>query len=217
MKNVKPLLFFIGILVFAALACGPNIPDVPEGAVETVQSAGEQAGIAAQTAVALATQEGAAALETIEATGADLGAFGDKFKNIQTDANGNFSTTITDAELNEAIQHSQETSGTPENSVLQDPVIAFTGGNIVLTDNVTSPIAAQLTVVFQPSVVNGVLQFEVISATLGSIQVPAAVLSTAEGILNATLGQAINTIPSDLTLQSVVVGEGTMTISGTKN
>ncbi len=218
MKFVKPLFLLIGILALVALACGPGVPNIPEGAVETVQSAGEQAGAVAETAVALATQEGAAALETVQASGVtDLGALGEKFESIQPDANGNFSVTITDTELNEAIRRSQETAGTAGNSTLQDPVIAFTGGNIVLTGNVTQPIEAVLTVSFRPSVVDGVLQFEVVSATLGSITVPAAVLSTAEGTLNSTLGQAISNIPANLTLQSIVMGEGTMTVSGTRN
>lgn len=218
MKFMKPFLLFFSLLAMAALACGPNLPDVPEGAVETVQSAGEQAGNAAETAVALATQEGAAALETLQAVEVpDLGAFGDKFESIQPDANGNFTVTITDTELNQAIQQSQQSSGTAENSNLQNIVFTFTGGNIVLTGSVTSPIEAQLTVTFRPSVANGTIQFEVVSATLGSVQVPAAILTTAEGTLNSTLGQAINNLPSNLTLQSIVVGEGTMTISGTRN
>jgi hypothetical protein len=214
MKNLKPLFLMIGILTMAALACGPSLPDVPEGAVETLQSAGQQAGAAAETAVALATQEGSAAIETIQAGGVDLGALGEKFGSIQPDENGNFTLTVTDTEVNAAIQRSQEETG--GNTSLQHPAIGFTGGNIVLTGNVTQPIEAQLTVTFRPSVVGGDLQFEVVSATLGTIQVPAAVLSTAEGTLNSTLGQALNNIPSNLTLQSIVMGEGTMTVSGTR-
>jgi hypothetical protein len=143
-----------------------------------------------------------------------LGALGAKFGSIQPDENGNFTLTVTDTEVNAAIQRSQEETG--GNTSLQHPAIGFTGGNIVLTGNVTQPIEAQLTVTFRPSVVGGDLQFEVVSATLGTIQVPAAVLSTAEGTLNSTLGQAMNNIPSNLTLQSIVMGEGTMTVSGTR-
>jgi hypothetical protein len=41
-------------------------------------------------------------------------------------------------------------------------------------------------------------------------------LSSAALTLNNTLGQAMNSIPSNVTLQSIVMGEGTMTISGTR-
>jgi hypothetical protein len=100
---------------------------------------------------------------------------------------------------------------------LKQTAIAFTGGNIVLTGNVVSPIEALLTVTFRPLVTNGVLQFEVVSATLGTVQVPSAILSSAALTLNNTIGQAMNGIPSNLTLQSIVMGEGTMTVSGTRN
>lgn len=218
-KNLKPLFLFIGLLALAGLACGPSVPDVPEGAVETVQSAGEQAGQVAETAVALATQEGSTAVETLQASGAnvDLGALEEKFSNIQPDENGNFSVTITDTELNEAIQRAEELQTLPGNAPVTQTVIIFTGGNVVLMGNVSQPIEAQLTVSFRPSVVDGALQFEVVSATLGTLEVPAAVLSSAEATLNSTLGQALNALPSNLTLQSIVMGEGTMTISGTRN
>lgn len=220
-KNAKNLLIFIGLLVLVALACGPSVPDVPEGAISTAQAAGQQAGSAAETAVAVATQEGAAAVGTIQAGGGsvDLGPLQDKLESIQPDENGNFSVTITDDELNQAIQRSQEgAEGTAagSESPLQQTSVVFTGGNIVMTASVTSPVTAELVVTFRPTVVNGVLQFEVVSATLGSIQVPAAVLSSAESTLNSSLGQAMGSIPSNLTLQSIVMGEGTMTISGTR-
>lgn len=214
----------ISLLFLAGLACGPNIPDVPEvnipeGAAETVQAAGQQAGSAAETAVALATQEGSTAVQTLQAGGAniDLGALGEKFSTIQPDENGNFTVTITDTELNDALQRAEESQAAPGSSPVSQPLIIFTGGNIVLMGNVTQPIEAQLTVSFRPVVVDGDLQFEVVSATLGAVNVPAAILSSAESTLNSTLGQAMNNIPSNLTLQSIVMGEGTMTVSGTQN
>jgi hypothetical protein len=218
-KNMKPLFLLIGILFIVGLACGPSLPDVPAGAVETVQSAGQQAGSVAETAVALATQEGSAAIGTLQAGGqtVDLGPLQDKFESIQPDANGNFTVTITDAEVNQALQRSQETAEAANESPLKQTAIAFTGGNIVLTGNVVSPIEALLTVTFRPLVTNGVLQFEVVSATLGTVQVPSAILTSAALTLNNTIGQAMNGIPSNLTLQSIVMGEGTMTVSGTRN
>jgi hypothetical protein len=222
-KNLKTLFFLVGMLVLAGLACGPTLPDdisvtVPAGAVETVQAAGQQAGSAAQTAVALATTEGSSVIATLQAIETpDLGALTDRLEAIQVDENGNFSVTITDVELNQAIQQKEETAGTNPDSPLQDPVFTFTGGNIVLSGQVTQPVAAQLTVTFRPYVEDHILKFEVISATLGSIQVPAPVLSSAESTLNSTLGQAINSLPGNLTLQTLVMGEGTMTVTGTRN
>ena len=219
LKNMKSVFLFVSLLLLAGLACGPSLPNVPAGAVETVQSAGEQAGDVAETAVALATQEGSAAIGTIQAGGqpVDLGPLQDKFESIQPDENGNFSVTITDVEVNQAIQQSQNSTETPGDSPLTQVSLAFTGGNIVMTADVTSPVAAQLLVEFRPFIANGVIQFEVISATLGSVQVPTFILNSAVLTLNNTIGQAMNSIPSSLTLQSIVMAEGTMTVSGTRN
>jgi hypothetical protein len=52
---------------------------------------------------------------------------------------------------------------------------------------------------------------------LGTIEVPTVILSSAEATLNSTLGEAMNSIPANFTLQSIVMGEGTMTVSGTRN
>jgi hypothetical protein len=219
-NNVKPIFVLIAILLLAGLACGPGVPDVtvPDGAIQTVQAAGQQAGSVAETAVALATTEGSSAVATLQAGGAevDLGPLQDKFESIEPDENGNFSVTITDTELNQALQQAQEAQAAG-NSPLQQPVIVFTGGNVALTANVTQPVEAQLTVAFRPVVEDGVLQFEVVSATLGALQVPTAVLSSAESTLNSTLGQAMNSLPTDVTLLSIEMGEGTMTISGRRN
>ncbi|MFQ5419726.1 MAG: hypothetical protein ACE5EY_05120, partial [Anaerolineae bacterium] len=73
-----------------------------------------------------------------------------------------------------------------------------------------------LAVVFRPSVVNGVLQFEVLSATIGNINVPPALLTAAEATLNATLSEAIGGLPPTFTLQSVVIGEGAMTLTASR-
>jgi len=93
LKNFKSVFLFVSLLVLAGLACGPGLPNVPNGAVETVQSAGQQAGGVAETAVAVATQQGSSAIETIQAGGQpiDLGPLQDKLESIQPDENGNFS------------------------------------------------------------------------------------------------------------------------------
>ena len=140
-----------------------------------------------------------------------------KFTNAQPNANGNITITITDAELNEAIQMKQaaaEQAG--QEQVLQGTAVTFTGGNIVLTGNITSPITAQLTVTFHPYVTNGVLQFEVVSASIGSLSVPAALLSASEATLNSTLNDALGDLAANYTLQEVLMGEGTMTINAHK-
>lgn len=240
MKNNRLFLFIlISLLILPALACGGgsvNLPDVnvDELADQAAEAATQAADLAA-TAVIVAEQaaESAATLaasdqvQNLEATAVaaatalvnsdfelpDSSSLRQKFANAQPDANGNITITLTDAELNEAIRLKQtaaEQAGQPQ--TVQGLTVTFTGGNIVMTGNITTPVTAQLTVTFRPYVADGLLQFEVVSASLGSINVPAALLSASEATLNSTLNEAMGNLPANYTLQDVVMGEGTMTI-----
>jgi hypothetical protein len=71
-----------------------------------------------------------------------------------------------------------------------------------------------LTIAFRPLVVDGRLQFEVMSAAIGSIQVPPSLLATAEATLNTTLNEAMANMPNNVILQDITIGEGTMSLSG---
>jgi hypothetical protein len=231
-RNKLPLLMLIGLLILPALACGGSsvtVPDVDELASQAADAA-TKAADAAATAVVVAQQVATSdQVQNLEATAvAAATALADsdfelpensslrqKFANAQPDANGNISVTITDAELNEAIQMKQAAAAEAgQEQVLQGTMVTFTGGNIVLTGNITSPITAQLTVTFRPYVANGILQFEVVSASIGSLTVPTALLSASEATLNNTLNDAMGNLPANYTLQEVLMGEGTMTING---
>ncbi|MCI0394885.1 MAG: DUF2993 domain-containing protein [Chloroflexi bacterium] len=215
--TIPALTLFLSLLWLAPLACGPGgaaLVTPPPGAVETAQAAGQQGGSGLQTAAAVATTQGGNALATIQAIGTpNINALQEKLAGIQPDANGNFTVTITDDEVNQVILAQQQLAGNQQ-TALQNPLVTFIGGNIVLTGDVTQPIVAPLAVVFRPAVVDGVLQFELISATLGSIQVPETLLAGAESTLNSSLGQALNQMPAGVQLQEILMGEGTMTITG---
>ena len=242
MKQIKlPLFILISLLILPALACGGvNLPDVnvDELAGQAAEAATQAADLAA-TAVIVAEQaaESAATIaasdqvQHLEATAVaaataiassdyqlpDTSSLRQKFADAQPDENGNISITLTDDELNEAIrlkQTAESEAGQPQ--TVQGLAVTFTGGNIVMTGNITTPITAQLTVTFRPYVANGSLQFEVVSASLGSINVPAALLSASQATLNNTLNDAMGNLPAGYTLQEVLMGEGTMTINGRK-
>lgn len=239
-----PLFFLLTLLILPALACsgGAGLPDVninvDEAAEQAAAAATQAADVAATAAVVAQQAAGSAAtiaasdqVQQLEATAVaaataiansdyqlpDTSSLRQKFANAQPDANGNISVTITDAELNEAIQIKQtaaENAGQVQ--TVQGLAVTFTGGNIVMTGNITDPITAQLTVTFRPYVANGILQFEVVSATIGTINVPASLLAATEDTLNTTLNEALGAAPGSYTLQTVIMGEGTMTINGQK-
>lgn len=233
MKDNKSFLFIlITLLILPALACGGvSVPNVDELAGQAADAA-TKAADAAATAVIIAQQAASSEqVQNLEATAVaaatslansdfelpENSSLRQKFTNARPDANGNITITLTDAELNEAIRLKQtaaEQAGQPQ--TVQGLTVTFTGGHIVMTGSITTPVTAQLTVTFRPYVTNGILQFEVVSASLGSINVPAALLSASEATLNSTLNEAMGSLPAGYTLQEVLMGEGTMTINGRK-
>jgi hypothetical protein len=245
MKKLSYLLFILLILlVIPALACGGgsvNLPDVAvdelagqasDAATQAAEAAAKAVIVAqeaADTAATLAASDQAQNLEATAVAAAtniansdyqlpDTSSLRQKFAQAQPDENGSISITITDDEVNEAIQFKQNAAAEAgQEQPLENTAVTFTGGSIILTGNITSPITAQLTVVFRPYVADGILQFEVVSATLGSITVPAALLSASEATLNNTLNEAMGSLPANYTLQEVLMNEGTMTINGRKN
>lgn len=142
------------------------------------------------------------------------GSLTEKFATIPLpEGNGTVEVTVTEAELNQAIaaaQAAQAQTGTQ--SVIENPQVRFSGGYIILTGSLAAPISGQLTVSFVPYVQNNTLQFEVAEASIGNFQVPPAALQTAEQTLNNSLGTAMSQLPAGTGLQSVTVGEGTMTV-----
>lgn len=215
----QPIWVLLALLLLAALACampGGSLPDVtvPDNAAATAAAAAQQAGQAAATIAAVASENSDEILATVQASdfqiNVNIEALRDKFTNLQPDANGNISIALTDDEINQAIQGQNNVA--QQGISLQGIGVTFTGGNVVLTAMVTEPLQAQMTASFQPQVIDGRLQFTLVSAVLGRLPVPPAVLQSVEQTLNDTIGQLIATIPADYVLQNIVMGEGAMTI-----
>jgi hypothetical protein len=241
-KESKLIFIMIAGLFLLGLACNagggsftPPAVTIPAGAMATAQSAAgtaavmaatgaAQGGAAVETAVAAGALEtaeamagtvaaqGGAVVATVSAAGTpDISALREKLEALQPDENGNVSVTITDDEVNEAIQGGQANSG---QSSLQNALVTFTGGTIVLAGDVTQPVTARLTVVFVPYVEDGFIRFEITQATLGTLNVPAALLQSAEATLNSTLGDTLNNLPGGVQVTAIEMGEGTMLVTG---
>ncbi|MCB9421358.1 MAG: hypothetical protein H6667_16260 [Ardenticatenaceae bacterium] len=226
--NKLTLIILMTLFILPALACGgisvPKVDELAGQAADAATKAAEAAATAVIVAQQVASSEQVQSLEATAVAAAtslantnielpENSSLRQKFSNAQPDANGNITITVTDAEMNEAIQMKQaaaEQAG--QEQPLQGTMVTFTGGNIVLTGSIATPITAQLTATFRPYVANGILQFEVVSASLGSINVPTALLSASQATLNSTLNEAMGNLPANYTLQDVLMGEGTMTI-----
>ena len=180
-------------------------------AAETVTAGVEAVATAVPTVEAIATQ----IVSTLDASGYTMADLEAMFSTVQPDGAGNVSVTITDDQLTSAVAAAQSTGqGAGQ---MQNVVFTFGAGTILMTGDVTQPIQAQLSVIFSPYVVNGVLQFDITQASLGNIQVPATMLTQAETTLNSSLGNAAAQLPANVALQSVIVADGVMTFTAGLN
>lgn len=222
-------LLFLNLLLLALVACGgqtPQLPSInaPDNLAEQAAVASTRAAEAAATAAVVASTVVAPdgnAVATAQAASAqltnsvDVNSLREKLAAVQPDAAGNITVTITDFELTQAIQAQQAAAAQSGVAApIQNPQVTFTGGNITLAGLITDPITSQLAVAFRPFVNNGVLQFEVVSASIGAIQVPPALLASAETMLNSSLGEAMANLPAGVVLREITMGEGTMTVMG---
>ena len=139
------------------------------------------------------------------------------FSNIQPGEDGSFEVTLTDQQLNlvmqAALEKAMDSPDAPAMN-LTNPQVRFAGGYVVFEADVTKPIEGFLVINFLPLIEGENVQFEVISATIGNINVPANMLGVAETTINDTVEQAMRDMPGEVLLQDVLIGEGTMTVVG---
>lgn len=177
-----------------------------------------QAGAALQeTAVAAAA---AAATSVASAAGAvslpalNTASLAERFAALQFNGSGSYTVAISEADVNQSMQAAQAAG---QETAVQSPAVQFSDGLLILTGVITSPDLGNMTVQLRPIAVDGALQFQVLSAAVGGINLPAPLLQTAESILNSTLGTAVNNLPAGVTLQAVTVSSGEMTLVVVKN
>ncbi|MDT8305418.1 MAG: hypothetical protein RRC07_05735 [Anaerolineae bacterium] len=230
------LSFFFGVLLLATLACGVggiDLPDVniPEGAAATAGAAARgaataaaEAGIqetvaaAAGTVVSGAEAIGGDAVATLQATDfstevvVDGDALRDKVESARPDASGAITVVLTDEELNRAVRVNPEADGQP---AIEDISVQFTGGNVVLSGALTQPLATNLVATFSAAAVDGELELELERVTVAGLPLPSATLAPVETALNQELQRALQNLPDNYSVSSVVIGEGTMTVVAT--
>lgn len=224
------------VLSLSTLACRFSVelpwnvdtPDV-EISHEDVSAAATRAAHAAATAASVADQAGQLVATAVlqgddivstAVAGGDLGAVAPaltslqrKLTSISPDANGNFTITITDADL---AEHMATQGGAFENSDarIENVQINFTPQHVVVNGAITNPVNLPLTAELRPAAANGRLHFQVLNASAGVLPVPSSMLAMLETGVNMGLGQAMDALPANVTLLDVALGSGSMTILG---
>ena len=222
MTKIHPF-YLIGFILLAltSTACS-MVEQVIEQAqqftvsTEQINETATQAVEAAEVAVELA-QQGGEILETlqnadIQLPTVDTEAIQAKVATIRPDENGVVTVAITDAELNQAFQ---ETAVNVENQIaVSGATIAFQQNSAYLSGNITQPIVGTLNIQFVPYLSNNTAQFDVVAASFNDFPVPNLLIDQAEAMLNSTVAQAMSNLPTNVVLHSIVVSDGTITISG---
>jgi len=231
MMNHKAYLFLIGILFLGMTACGGGAspgagagsPGGENPGVGTASSGGENPGAGVGSPGGANSGAGgpggnagpggagpsdaaipAGGGEGVEMPDMDMG-------DLPIDENGNISVSITDEQANELLA-AQSTQST-ETSQIENAEVAFTTAGIVFTGVVSGQ---DLYVLFWPYIENGTIQVDVVEATLGGMDVPAALLDEAETAVNENLSTAMGSVDA-ITLQSILVTDGLLTVTGSIN
>lgn len=233
MKRIYPFFLMTLILLLTTTGCG--LLDRAAQAIDTTKARAQvaEAAAAAETAVNQAAEavqaapqlieSGSAAIEAIQngdvqLPSIDVSAIQGQLQNVQPDANGIVTITLTDDQLNEAIANGQTAVGSGDTAIiLSDANITFTNSSAVLRGQLTQPINGALTITLVPYLVNNSVVFDVVSADFGGLPIPAPVLNAAEAMLNNSLSQALATVPGNVTLHSITLNEGSITLSGSQS
>ena len=188
MKHRKYFLSILFIFILAALACnaGSNSPALPTGLP---------------------------VIPTLDPNLSDK--FEDEWQKSLAEAitTGNFTVTITEGQLTEFINRKNAENA---NSSLSDIQVFLRDGQIQLlstAENDSGSTSLQITATLGVSP-EGVLQFNVVSAKLGPFSVPEQMLDSISQSINDALSGKGTTGSEKLQIETIVIADGFMTISG---
>lgn len=193
--------------------------DAAGTAVQQAGTVAHQAGDAAGTAAAVATEQGGAALATVQAINTPdlsrLTELTDRLAAARPDEDGFLTVTLNESELNQLLQlRYLVMSSEPE---LRDATVRFESGVMVLSGNVPLLLPVGVTLSLRPVVADGRFELEILDAALGRLQAPDLVLAFASNLVSSGLSDVIRRLPEGFQLQSIAVDEGLLTIRGRVN
>jgi uncharacterized protein YpmS len=125
---------------------------------------------------------------------------------------GQISITITEQQLTSFID---EKLAQQTDIPLSEPQVSLQNGKIILEGKVTIGfVSAQTRLVFAPTVVDGKIEVEIVSADFGSIPIPESTLEQITQIVNQNIVEYISADGSDIQIDTIVIADGTITITG---
>lgn len=134
---------------------------------------------------------------------------------IEDPAQGTLTVTLTEGQLTAYLI--QQLEANPD-APLRNPRIVLKNGRIELFGEIQqSLITANLHMVFTVDVdAEGRLSVETESADVGNVPVPASVLDQLTKTVNQNLNDSLAPEVTGMKIQSVIIGDGAITITGTR-
>jgi uncharacterized protein YpmS len=130
-------------------------------------------------------------------------------------SNGEVTITLTQEQINGIIagQMAQQPDQT-----ISDPSVVLTGGHMEIYGKVTqNGVSANLKVVMQPGVdAAGTPKLDIVSINLGGLPVPDVLKSRVETMANNALSNYLASNSSSFKVKSIVITEGQMAVTGTR-
>ena len=196
-----------------AAADAPSYAATARSAAATAIVAAPTVAIDAQVAAATAVVNAQMLATQASASGGSLLILADRLRTrvagLVPDEQGNVTITITEAELTGAITRDE----IQEEANFENLAASFGDGAILVTADVTRPIATNVAVVFIPYAQDGQLRLAISEASIGEIRLPEPVVARVEGRLNRTLQSTIDILPVSVDVAEVVVRDDLLTIT----
>lgn len=126
---------------------------------------------------------------------------------------GSFSITFTEEQITAyvAAKLAQE-----PDAPFTDPRFTLSNGQMILSGSVkVGFLTGQAQIVFEPALVDGRLQVSILSANFGSIPFPESALQQITDNVNQNMSDFISVNGRSVRIQTLEIGQGTMTLSGT--
>lgn len=149
-----------------------------------------------------------------------LESFDDKWRDLnRASPAGPFSITFTEAELSsalaEAIRGAEADRG--EDTPIQNPGVVLQNGVISLYGQIsTSAFTANGLIVAVPAIgPDGLIDIQISSAEFGPIELDPALLGELVTSIERSINEPIQSSPFDITLTTITITNGQMTIEGT--
>lgn len=149
-----------------------------------------------------------------------LESFDDKWRdlNLATPA-GPFSMTFTEAELSSALAEAirQAEADGAQNIPIQNPGVVLKDGVINVYGQITTQaFQADGLIVAVPTIgQDGLIHIQIKSVEFGPIELDPALLNSVVANIESSINEPIQASPFDITLTTITIASGQMTIEGT--